>query len=159
MFSPEFRNRLSAIIDFAPLSPLVVERVVEKFIGELSDRLKAQKVKLEVTEKARKWLAEHGYDPKFGARPLGRLIENEIARSLADELLFGRLKKGGTAVVDLGGRQAQLRVQGNARAGSRQCLSYAALRRQRKMHRRFEGGSQAALSFFPAASLVKGDRA
>ena len=101
MFSPEFRNRLSAIIDFAPLSPVVVERVVAKFISELSDRLKAQKVKLEVTEKARKWLAEHGYDPKFGARPLGRLIENEIARSLADELLFGRLKKGGTAVVDL----------------------------------------------------------
>src|SRR5580700_673036 len=101
MFSPEFRNRLSAIIDFAPLSPVVVERVVEKFIGELSDRLKAQKVKLEVTEKARKWLAEHGYDPKFGARPLGRLIENEIARALADELLFGRLKKGGTATVDL----------------------------------------------------------
>jgi ATP-dependent Clp protease ATP-binding subunit ClpA len=101
MFSPEFRNRLSAIIDFAPLSPVVVERVVEKFIGELSDRLKAQKVKLEVTEKARKWLADHGYDPKFGARPLGRLIENEIARSLADELLFGRLKKGGTALVDL----------------------------------------------------------
>jgi ATP-dependent Clp protease ATP-binding subunit ClpA len=101
MFSPEFRNRLSAIIDFAPLGPVIVERVVDKFIGELSDRLKAQKVKLEVTEKARKWLAEHGYDPKFGARPLGRLIENEIARSLADELLFGRLKKGGTAVVDL----------------------------------------------------------
>ncbi len=101
MFSPEFRNRLSAIIDFAPLSTVVVEKVVDKFIGELSDRLKAQKVKLEVTANARKWLAEHGYDPKFGARPLGRLIENEIARSLADELLFGRLKKGGTAVVDL----------------------------------------------------------
>jgi ATP-dependent Clp protease ATP-binding subunit ClpA len=103
MFSPEFRNRLSAIIDFAPLSPIVVERVVDKFVSELSDRLKAQKVKLEVTEKARKWLAGHGYDPKFGARPLGRLIENEIARALADELLFGRLKKGGTATVDLEG--------------------------------------------------------
>jgi ATP-dependent Clp protease ATP-binding subunit ClpA len=101
MFSPEFRNRLSAVIDFAPLGPLVVERVVDKFVSELSDRLKAQKVKLEVTEKARKWLAEHGYDPKFGARPLGRLIENEIARALADELLFGRLKKGGIATVDL----------------------------------------------------------
>jgi ATP-dependent Clp protease ATP-binding subunit ClpA len=103
MFSPEFRNRLSAVIDFAPLSPAVVERVVDKFIGELSDRLKSQKVKLEVTEKARKWLAERGYDPRFGARPLGRLIENEIARSLADEVLFGRLKKGGTAAVDLDG--------------------------------------------------------
>jgi ATP-dependent Clp protease ATP-binding subunit ClpA len=103
MFSPEFRNRLSATIDFSALSPAVIERVVDKFIGELSDRLKGQKVKLEVTEKARKWLAEHGYDPRFGARPLGRLIENEIARALADEVLFGRLKKGGTAVVDLDG--------------------------------------------------------
>jgi ATP-dependent Clp protease ATP-binding subunit ClpA len=103
MFSPEFRNRLSAVIDFAPLSPAVVERVVDKFVAELSDRLKSQKVKLEVTEKARKWLADHGYDPRFGARPLGRLVENEIARTLADELLFGRLKKGGTAVVELDG--------------------------------------------------------
>ncbi len=101
MFSPEFRNRLSAVIDFAPLSPAVVERVVDKFLGELSDRLKAQKVKLEVTDKARKWLAERGYDPRFGARPLGRLIETEIARALADEVLFGRLKKGGIAVVGL----------------------------------------------------------
>jgi ATP-dependent Clp protease ATP-binding subunit ClpA len=103
MFSPEFRNRLSATIDFSALSPAVIERVVDKFIGELADRLKQQKVKLEVTDKAKKWLAGHGYDPRFGARPLGRLIENEIARALADEVLFGRLKKGGTAVVDLDG--------------------------------------------------------
>src|SRR5690349_10396923 len=103
MFSPEFRNRLSATIDFSALSPVVIERVVDKFVGELADRLKQQKVKLEVTDKAKKWLAEHGYDPRFGARPLGRLIENEIARALADEVLFGRLKKGGTAVVDLDG--------------------------------------------------------
>ncbi|MBF6567264.1 MAG: ATP-dependent Clp protease ATP-binding subunit ClpA [Candidatus Binataceae bacterium] len=101
MFAPEFRNRLSAVIDFAPLSPITMERVVDKFIGELSDRLKPQKVTLEVSPAARKWLAERGHDPHFGARPLSRLIETEISRQLADEVLFGRLSKGGKVVVDL----------------------------------------------------------
>jgi ATP-dependent Clp protease ATP-binding subunit ClpA len=101
MFSPEFRNRLSATIDFAPLSPPVMEMVVDKFLRELQGRLDKQKVKLEVTAAAKKWLAEHGHDPRFGARPLGRLIENEIARTLADEVLFGKLTKGGIAKVDL----------------------------------------------------------
>ncbi|HLW72043.1 MAG TPA: ATP-dependent Clp protease ATP-binding subunit ClpA [Candidatus Binataceae bacterium] len=101
MFAPEFRNRLSAIIEFAPLSPVVIEQVVEKFLGELRERLTANKVTLEVTEAAKKWLGEHGYDHRFGARPLGRLIENEIARVLADEVLFGKLAKGGKVIVDL----------------------------------------------------------
>jgi ATP-dependent Clp protease ATP-binding subunit ClpA len=103
MFSPEFRNRLSATIEFAPLSPPVMERVVDKFIAELQERLDKQKVTLSVAAPAKKWLAEHGHDPRFGARPLGRLIENEIARVLADEVLFGRLTKGGKATVDLDG--------------------------------------------------------
>ncbi len=103
MFSPEFRNRLSATIEFASLSPAVMERVVDKFIGELSERLRAQKVRLEISAKAKKWLARKGHDPRFGARPLGRLIENEISRVLADELLFGRLKRGGAALIDLDG--------------------------------------------------------
>ena len=103
MFSPEFRNRLSATIEFAALSPAVMERVVDKFIGELSERLRAQKVRLEISPKAEKWLARKGHDPRFGARPLGRLIENEISRVLADELLFGRLKRGGAALIDLDG--------------------------------------------------------
>jgi ATP-dependent Clp protease ATP-binding subunit ClpA len=103
MFSPEFRNRLSATIEFAPLSPPVMERVVDKFIAELQERLDKQKVTLSVTAPAKKWLAEHGHDPRFGARPLGRLIENEIARVLADEVLFGKLTKGGKAIVDLDG--------------------------------------------------------
>jgi ATP-dependent Clp protease ATP-binding subunit ClpA len=103
MFSPEFRNRLSATIEFAPLSPPVMERVVDKFIAELQERLDKQKVVLNVTASAKKWLAEHGHDPRFGARPLGRLIENEIARVLADEVLFGKLTKGGKAVADLDG--------------------------------------------------------
>ncbi|MGH7906482.1 MAG: AAA family ATPase, partial [Candidatus Binataceae bacterium] len=101
MFSPEFRNRLSATIEFAALSPAVMERVVDKFIQELSDRLKPQKVMLRISPAARAWLAVRGYDPHFGARPLNRLIETEIARQLADELLFGRLAKGGSVTVDL----------------------------------------------------------
>jgi ATP-dependent Clp protease ATP-binding subunit ClpA len=101
MFAPEFRNRLSAIIEFAPLSPVVIEQVVDKFLGELQERLKVSKVTLEVSAAARKWLGEHGYDHKFGARPLARLVENEIARMLADEVLFGKLAKGGKVVVDL----------------------------------------------------------
>ncbi len=103
MFAPEFRNRLSAIIEFAALSPPVMERVVDKFLAELQERLDKQKVTLAVTAAAKKWLAEHGHDPRFGARPLGRLIENEIARNLADEVLFGKLTKGGKANVDLDG--------------------------------------------------------
>jgi ATP-dependent Clp protease ATP-binding subunit ClpA len=101
MFAPEFRNRLSAIIEFAPLSPVVIERVVAKFLGELQERLTVNKVTLEVLPEAKKWLGEHGYDQRFGARPLGRLIENEIARVLADDVLFGKLTKGGRVVVDL----------------------------------------------------------
>jgi len=101
MFAPEFRNRLSAIIEFAPLSPVIIERVVDKFLGELSDRLKTNKVELEVSAAAKKWLAEHGYDTRFGARPLNRLIENEIARVLADEVLFGKLAKGGKVHIDV----------------------------------------------------------
>src|SRR5271155_1572569 len=103
MFSPEFRNRLSATIEFAPLSPAVMVRVVDKFIAELQERLDKQKVTLTVTPAAKKWLAEHGHDPRFGARPLGRLIENEIARELADQVLFGKLTKGGKATADLDG--------------------------------------------------------
>src|SRR5579883_91535 len=100
MFSPEFRNRLSGVIEFVQLSPAVMERVVDKFIGELGERLAAQKVDLSLTEAARRWLAEHGYDPRFGARPMARLIETEIARVLADEILFGRLVGGGHVTVD-----------------------------------------------------------
>ena len=101
MFSPEFRNRLSAMIEFAPLSIEIVERVVDKFLAELSERLEPQKVRLTASPAARRWLAERGYDKSFGARPLARLIETEIGRKLADELLFGRLTKGGDVAIDL----------------------------------------------------------
>jgi ATP-dependent Clp protease ATP-binding subunit ClpA len=100
MFSPEFRNRLDAMIVFNSLSMEIIERVVDKFIIELDQQLNEKKVFLQLTAKARRWLAERGYDPSFGARPMARLIQNEIKRVLADEILFGNLANGGKVEVD-----------------------------------------------------------
>jgi ATP-dependent Clp protease ATP-binding subunit ClpA len=100
MFSPEFRNRLDAMITFNSLSMEIIERVVDKFVIELDHQLNEKKVFLQITPKARRWLAERGYDPAFGARPMARLIQNEIKRILADEILFGRLQSGGKVEVD-----------------------------------------------------------
>jgi ATP-dependent Clp protease ATP-binding subunit ClpA len=100
MFSPEFRNRLDAMVTFNALSPEVIERVVEKFIMELDHQLNEKKVFLQLTPRARRWFAERGYDPAFGARPMARLIQNEIKRVLADEILFGKLQNGGKVEVD-----------------------------------------------------------
>jgi ATP-dependent Clp protease ATP-binding subunit ClpA len=100
MFSPEFRNRLDAMIAFNALSPEIIERVVDKFIMELDQQLNERKVSLQLTPNARRWFAEHGYDQAFGARPMARLIQNEIKRVLADEILFGRLSNGGHVEVD-----------------------------------------------------------
>jgi ATP-dependent Clp protease ATP-binding subunit ClpA len=94
-FSPEFRNRLDAIISFRPLDEEVMTRVVDKFIRQLQTSLQERKVTLSLTDGARRDLAQRGYDPVFGARPLGRLIESEIGNMLADEILFGRLAGGG----------------------------------------------------------------
>ena len=98
-FTPEFRNRLSEIIYFNSLSEEVVVYVVNKFIFELEDVLEQKNVSLIVSESARKWFAENGYDSKMGARPMFRLIEKEIRKPLADELLFGKLSTGGTVKV------------------------------------------------------------
>src|SRR5438874_1511660 len=100
MFSPEFRNRLDAMITFNSLSQENIERVVDKFIIELDQQLNERKVFLQLTVRARHWFAERGYDPTFGARPMARLIQNEIKRVLADEILFGRLQSGGKVEVD-----------------------------------------------------------
>jgi ATP-dependent Clp protease ATP-binding subunit ClpA len=100
LFSPEFRNRLDARLRFNPLSPAVMEQIVDKFIRELSAQLAEKNVTVELTPAARKLLAEKGFDPAFGARPLGRVIEEKIKRPLTDELLFGALENGGTATVD-----------------------------------------------------------
>ncbi len=103
LFTPEFRNRLDAIIAFANLSPEIVSRVVDKFIVELEVQLADRKVSIELTDRARAWLAEQGYDPAFGARPLARIIQEHVKTPLAEEVLFGRLAKGGTVLVDVEG--------------------------------------------------------
>ena len=100
MFSPEFRNRLDAMVVFNSLSLEIIERVVDKFIMELDQQLNEKKVFLQLSPNARLWLAQRGYDPVFGARPMARLIQTEIKRILADEILFGRLQNGGKVEVD-----------------------------------------------------------
>ncbi len=101
LFSPEFRNRLDAVISFNPLDLKTVMRVVGKFVDRLEAQLFDRNVQIELTEDAIRWLAEKGYDPKMGARPLERLVQDKIKKQLADEILFGRLKKGGLVKVRL----------------------------------------------------------
>jgi ATP-dependent Clp protease ATP-binding subunit ClpA len=101
LFTPEFRNRLDAIVQFKALDPTVIVQVVDKFIFELEAQLQEQQVSVEVDEGARLWLAEHGYDPKMGARPMARLIQQRIKKPLAEELLFGKLERGGHLVIRL----------------------------------------------------------
>ncbi|MCP5362163.1 MAG: ATP-dependent Clp protease ATP-binding subunit ClpA [Hyphomicrobiales bacterium] len=96
LFTPEFRNRLDAIIQFQPLEPKLMASIVDKFVDELRAQLADRGVRLDVSRDARNWLAENGYDRDNGARPLERLIEQELKRPLADEILFGKLKQGGT---------------------------------------------------------------
>ncbi|MGB9152985.1 MAG: ATP-dependent Clp protease ATP-binding subunit ClpA, partial [Alphaproteobacteria bacterium] len=95
MFTPEFRNRLDAIIPFKSLSQDVIEKVVEKFILQLEGQLAERGVTIELKAEARAWLGKKGYDPLYGARPLGRVIQEEVKKPLAEELLFGALQKGG----------------------------------------------------------------
>jgi len=99
LFSPEFRNRLDAVITFAHLSPEVISQVVEKFVFQLEAQLGDRNITIELTPEANKWLAERGYDDKFGARPLSRVIQENIKKPLAEEILFGALKDGGIVRV------------------------------------------------------------
>ncbi|MFO1433190.1 MAG: ATP-dependent Clp protease ATP-binding subunit ClpA [Candidatus Competibacteraceae bacterium] len=99
MFSPEFRNRLDAIIQFKALDPETIGHVVDKFIIELEAQLEPKGVTIEVDAAGRHWLAQRGYDPKMGARPMARIIQENIKRPLAEELLFGRLVNGGHVIV------------------------------------------------------------
>ena len=99
LFTPEFRNRLDGIISFAALSQETMKLVVDKFINELNAQLKERGVSLELNAEARLWLAEKGYDPVHGARPLARVIQKEIKDALAEEILFGKLSKGGHALI------------------------------------------------------------
>ncbi len=101
MFTPEFRNRLDAIIPFSGLQPETVSLVVDKFVLQLEAQLADRHVSIELTEAARKWLAEKGYEPLYGARPLGRVIQEHVKKPLAEELLFGKLADGGLVVVEV----------------------------------------------------------
>jgi ATP-dependent Clp protease ATP-binding subunit ClpA len=99
MFSPEFRNRLDAVIPFANLAPEVISKVVEKFVFQLEAQLSDRNITIELTPEANTWLAERGYDDKFGARPLARVIQEHIKKPLAEEILFGKLRDGGIVRV------------------------------------------------------------
>ncbi len=99
IFTPEFRNRLDAVIQFAALDPLTIERVVDKIIMEVESQLEAKGVTISLDDAARRWIAEHGYDAKMGARPMARTIQEHIKRPLAEELLFGSLANGGHVKV------------------------------------------------------------
>jgi ATP-dependent Clp protease ATP-binding subunit ClpA len=101
MFTPEFRNRLDAIIPFAALSTETIQRVVDKFVIELEGQLADRGVMIELTDAARVWLGRKGYDPKMGARPLARIIQDFVKKPLAEELLFGKLAKGGLVRIDI----------------------------------------------------------
>jgi ATP-dependent Clp protease ATP-binding subunit ClpA len=111
-FTPEFRNRLDAIIQFTPLDFDHILRVVDKFLIELESQLSEKHVALDVDADARRWLAEHGFDPQMGARPMARVIQEKIKRVLADELLFGKLSEGGK--VSLSVKDGELSVSTEA---------------------------------------------
>ncbi|HVG57732.1 MAG TPA: AAA family ATPase, partial [Hyalangium sp.] len=110
-FTPEFRNRLDGWILFSGLSPEVILKVVDKEVGLLQKMLVEKKVKLELTQRAKAWLAEHGYDPAFGARPMARLVDNSLKKALAEALLFGELKNGGVAHFDVEGDSLKLKPE------------------------------------------------
>ena len=111
-FTPEFRNRLDAVISFAPLPKEVILQVVEKFVLQLEAQLLDRGVSIELTRPAAEWLADKGYDDKMGARPLGRVIQEHIKKPLAEELLFGKLAKGGVVKVGIKDGALDLRIEG-----------------------------------------------
>src|SRR5690606_7251782 len=110
-FTPEFRNRLDAIVQCQPLGFEHILRVVDKFLIELEEQLHEKRVALAATPAAREWLAQHGFDPLMGARPMARVIQDRVKRPLADELLFGRLVGGGRVSIDVVGGELVVDVQ------------------------------------------------
>jgi ATP-dependent Clp protease ATP-binding subunit ClpA len=105
LFSPEFRNRLDAIVSFSSLSPETMETIVEKFVLELEAQLAERRVAITLMPEARAWLARKGYDPTYGARPLARLIQSDVRDPLTDAILFGELEHGGTVTLGLDGER------------------------------------------------------
>jgi ATP-dependent Clp protease ATP-binding subunit ClpA len=101
LFTPEFRNRLDAVISFASLPPEIVRNVVQKFILQLEGQLQERHVQIEMSDAAADWIVKRGYDEAFGARPLARVIAEQVKKPMADELLFGKLKDGGIVKIDI----------------------------------------------------------
>jgi ATP-dependent Clp protease ATP-binding subunit ClpA len=116
VFSPEFRNRLDAIVSFGPLTPAVMETIVEKFILQLEAQLSERRVAITLEPDARAWLAEKGYDPVYGARPLARVVQSEVRDPLTDEILFGQLENGGTVTIRANAADGKLVFDYEARA-------------------------------------------
>ena len=114
MFTPEFRNRLDAVVQFGPLDEKTIGHVVDKFIIELESQLEEKRVTIEIDENARAWLAEHGFDKLMGARPMARIIQENIKRPLAEELLFGRLEGGGDVRIGVEDDKLSLKFENEA---------------------------------------------
>ena len=112
MFTPEFRNRIDVVIQFQPLTENVIDHVVDKFLVELQAQLDDKRVSLDVDAAARRWLAKRGFDPEMGARPMARIIKEHIKKPLAEELLFGRLAKGGRIVITLANDELSFEIEG-----------------------------------------------
>jgi ATP-dependent Clp protease ATP-binding subunit ClpA len=112
-FSPEFRNRLDAWIAFESLGFETIERVVDKFIEELRAQLVEKRVEIELTETARAWLARHGFDRLYGARPMARLIQSKIREPLAEEILFGKAQNGARVRIEIENDEIALRFDGD----------------------------------------------
>ena len=101
LFTPEFRNRLDSVIQFGGLTPEIIERVVEKFVLQLEAQLADRNVTIDMSDAARAWLAKKGFDAAYGARPLSRTIQEHVKKPMAEELLYGRLAKGGAVNIDI----------------------------------------------------------
>jgi ATP-dependent Clp protease ATP-binding subunit ClpA len=110
-FAPEFRNRLDAVIKFHKLSKEIVCQIVDKFIGELNTQLKDKNIEIKITNEARLWIADRGYDAKMGARPLARIIDNQIKSPLSRKVLFGDLKEGGYVTVGVDNNQLTFEIK------------------------------------------------
>ena len=173
LFAPEFRNRLDATISFATCRRTWSQKVVDKFVLQLEAQLADRNVTIELTDEARDWLVEHGYDEAMGARPMARLIQSTIKTPLADDVLFGRLKNGGAVRVivedrtrsacsrfpssirkDL--RRRSRRRTSPTRRARRSAPSRAPIRRQRsRRSRRVRGGGGSGVRTVPKVPLVR----
>ncbi len=111
LFSPEFRNRLDAIVTFKPLTMEVMESIVEKFVLQLESQLAERRVAIVLDPEARAWLAREGYDPVYGARPLARVIQTHVRDPLTEEILFGRLARGGTVRIGFAKKALTLAIE------------------------------------------------